>query len=130
MRQRTAFSSKSRSKEGAPDDGGDENNRQAAATNRGEKIMSALFFLGLALRRFRLAGAAKLGLLLVAAQATLFESMILRPAGDVAQAKAAVSASAAEQPQSPAATQCREETIMLDDGYGLRGEETRVICGR
>ena len=31
---------------------------------------------------------------------------------------------------SPVAAPCREETITLDEGYGLRGEETRLVCGR
>ena len=97
---------------------------------KGEKIMSALFFLGLAFRRFRLSGAAKLGLLLIAAQAALFDGVILHSAGDVAHAKPAVAASAAEQAQQPSAAQCREETVTLDEGYGLRGQETRVVCGR
>ena len=92
--------------------------------------MSALFVLTLALRRFRLSGAAKLGLLLIAAQAALFDGVILHPTGDVAQASAAVAAPAAGQQQKPSAAQCREETITLDEGYGLRGQETRVICER
>ena len=90
--------------------------------------MSAFFVLTLALRRFRLSGAAKLGLLLIAAQAALFDGVILHPTGDVAHAGAAVAAPAT--PQKPSAAQCREETITLDEGYGLRGHETRVICER
>ncbi|HTO80346.1 MAG TPA: hypothetical protein VMJ31_11290 [Methylocystis sp.] len=92
--------------------------------------MSALFVLTLALRRFRLGGAAKLGLLLIAAQAALFDGVILRTTGDLAHAGSAVAAPAAAQPQKPSAAQCREETITLDEGYGLRGQETRVVCGR
>ncbi|ARN79860.1 hypothetical protein [Methylocystis bryophila] len=92
--------------------------------------MSALFFPRLALRQFTIAGAARLGLLLFAAQATLFEGVILQSAGDVAHAKAAVSASATKQSQDQSGTQCREETITLDEGYGLRGQETQEICER
>jgi len=112
------------------DDEDEGNNRRAVVKNEGEKIMSALLFLGLAFRRFRLAGAAKLGLLLIAAQAALFNGVILHSAGDVAHAQPAVTARAAEQAQSSSTAQCREETITLDEGYGLRGHETRVICGR
>ena len=92
--------------------------------------MSALFVLTLALRRFRLGGAAKLGLLLIAAQAALFDGVILHTTGDLAHAGAAIAAPAAAQPQKSAAAQCREERITLDEGYGLRGQETRVVCGR
>ena len=92
--------------------------------------MSALFVLTMALRRLHLGGAAKLGLLLVAAQAALFDGVILHATGDVAQAGAAISTPAAGQPQKPAAAQCREETITLDEGYGLRGYETRMVCDR
>jgi hypothetical protein len=92
--------------------------------------MSALFVLTLALRRLGLGGAAKLGLLLIAAQAALFDGVILHTTGDLAHAGAAVAAPATGQPQQSSAAQCREETITLDDGYGLRGQETRVVCGR
>ena len=92
--------------------------------------MSALFVLSLALRRFRFSGAAKLGLLLIAAQAALFDGVILRTTGDVAHAGAAVTIPASGQPQKPAAARCREETVALDEGYGLRGRETRVVCER
>ncbi|MFY9658009.1 MAG: hypothetical protein WAK01_15760 [Methylocystis sp.] len=93
--------------------------------------MSALFFLGLALGRFRLSGAAKLGLLLFATQAALFDGVILHPASEPAHAQATIAARMEEPPQkSPAAAQCREETITVDEGYGLRGQETRLICGR
>ena len=92
--------------------------------------MSALFVLTLASRQLRLNGAAKLGVLLVAAQATLFDGVILRSTGDVAQASAAVAAPVTGRPQEATAAQCREETVTLDEGYGLRGHETRVVCGR
>jgi hypothetical protein len=96
----------------------------------GERIMSALFVLTMALRRFRLGGAAKLGLLLIAAQAALFDGVILHRAGGVAHAGAAIATPAKGQPQQPQAAQCREEKITLDEGYGLRGYETRVVCER
>jgi len=92
--------------------------------------MFALLSSGLLLLRFRLPAAAKLGLLLIAAQAALFDGVILRSASEVAHAQAAVTARAAETPEPSRATQCREETITLDEGYGLRGQERRVICGR
>jgi hypothetical protein len=93
--------------------------------------MSAIFFSGLTLGRFRLSGAAKLGLLLFATQAALFDGVILHPAGEAAHAEAAVAARLEEPPQPlPAAVQCREERIALDEGYGLRGQETRLVCDR
>jgi hypothetical protein len=93
--------------------------------------MSALFFSGPALGLFRLSGAAKLGLLLFATQVALFDGVILHPAGEVAHAQAAVAARMEEPPQkSPVAARCREERITLDEGYGLRGQEMRLVCGR
>ena len=70
-------------------------------------------------------------MLLFATQAALFDGVILHPAGEIAHAQAAVAARMEEPPKpSPAAAQCREETITLDEGYGLRGQETRLVCGR
>jgi hypothetical protein len=92
--------------------------------------MSTLLFFSLALRRLRFSSAAKLGLLLIAGQAALFDGVILHSTGGVAQARPAVTAPAANEPQKPSSAQCREETITLDEGYGLRGQETRMICGR
>ena len=67
--------------------------------------MSALFVLTLALRRFGVGGAAM-------------------------SSSPSFAAPATGQPQQSSAAQCREETITLDEGYGLRGQETRVVCGR
>ena len=86
--------------------------------------MSTLSVSKLALRRFRLSGALRLGLILVAAQAALFEGVIFQPGAD--GALAAFAAPATE----PSTARCQQETIMLDEGYGLRGQDTRVVCGR
>jgi hypothetical protein len=93
--------------------------------------MSAFSFSRLARDRFRLSGAAKLGGLLFATQVALFDGVVLHPAGDVAHAQSAVAKRMEEPPQKlPAVARCREERITLDEGYGLRGEETRLVCGR
>jgi hypothetical protein len=91
--------------------------------------MSALSVLTLALRSFRLGGAAKLVLLFVAAQVAIFGGVILQTRGDVAHARTAISVAVSEQQQEPSTGKCREEAVTLDEGYGLRGHDRRMICG-
>ncbi len=91
--------------------------------------MSALSVLTSALPRFRLGGAARLGLLFIAAQVAIFCGVILQTRGDVAHARAAISVAASEQQQEPSTGKCREEAVALDEGYGLRGHDRRMVCG-
>ncbi len=91
--------------------------------------MSAFSVLTLALRPFRLGGAAKFALLFIAVQAAIFGGVMLQSTADVAHARAAISVAASEQQQEPSTGNCREETVTLDEGYGLRGQNRRIICG-
>jgi hypothetical protein len=82
----------------------------------------------LADRPARLSAALKVGLLLLVADMAVLGGKALAT-NDAGRESAAVVATLPDTPPpSPVKVQCREATVSLDEGYGLQGHKTQVIC--
>ena len=82
----------------------------------------------LASQPVRLSTAFKVGLILLVADLAVLGGKALATNDATRNQDAVVAALPTGAPTAPIKMQCREVSVSLDEGYGLQGHKTRVIC--